>query len=594
MYGVSNEYINKITSVGVKKRRITGSIGGVSFGSSDILKDSVAYQNQMAKNSDITLGGVFIGTLNLTFIRSFSDRIARGSWRGKEVQISIDLNTEGDTWEPVPLGVFTVDEAEHSREGVKITAYDRMALFDKNLYINTAEGYPFDFLSAASRACGVPLAQTRAEIEALPNGDQLLGIYPENDLSTYRDLISVTAAALGSFATVNRAGRLEIRTFKTAADITIDKYNRAAGGSWSDFKTYYTGVSITDIETEEAKYYGRGSGDTGLTMKLGTNPLLQYGTEEIKTARAMNIVEALESFNYTPFKASGFLDPAFDLGDVINFTEGLAGTSSKSMIMKISMQFNRGTKLEGFGKNPAQQSAQSKTDKNIAGLMSKQKSEADKITIISQANLADVEIDARWHKLVHMRIGVMQSQIIQLNGVVGVELTEAGTVWVRYRLNSDYLLFKHVCQFPTGPDTITLFIPLAISNETINDILVEIQSPDARGTIAAENAKITLQGVGVISGDWDGYIECADEYSFNLQSGLGFAYEERTPTIETRQPMPLAARDAGAFTLENGLGFAYAENARLTLDNVSYRISTEDGAAVIRTEDGLKTIKTEE
>ena len=38
-----------------------------------------------------------------------------------------------------------------------------------------------------STARGVELAQTQAEIEALPNGSELLSIYPENDIETYRD-----------------------------------------------------------------------------------------------------------------------------------------------------------------------------------------------------------------------------------------------------------------------------------------------------------------------------------------------------------------------------------------------------------------------
>ena len=40
-----------------------------------------------------------------------------------------------------------------------------------------------------STACGVELAQSQAEIEALPNGSELLSIYPENDIETYRDVL---------------------------------------------------------------------------------------------------------------------------------------------------------------------------------------------------------------------------------------------------------------------------------------------------------------------------------------------------------------------------------------------------------------------
>ena len=67
--------------------------------------------------------------------------------------------------------------------------------------ITTAGGveYPFDqafngfetigtaygMMALCSTACGVELAQTQAEIEALPNGSELLSIYLENDIETY-------------------------------------------------------------------------------------------------------------------------------------------------------------------------------------------------------------------------------------------------------------------------------------------------------------------------------------------------------------------------------------------------------------------------
>ena len=51
-------------------------------------------------------------------------------------------------------------------------------------------------MALCSTACGVELAQTQAEIEALPNGSELLSIYPENDIETYRDVLYFTAQVL--------------------------------------------------------------------------------------------------------------------------------------------------------------------------------------------------------------------------------------------------------------------------------------------------------------------------------------------------------------------------------------------------------------
>ena len=592
MYNVSNAYRAKILSNGVRVRRITGTLGSIPFTTEDILANSLKFTNQMAKGADISLGGVFAGEISLTFLRTFSDQIERGTWRGKILRISIGLKIDEDTWEDIPLGVFEIDNADHSSTGVDITAYDYMPRFDKNLSINETAGYPYDLLNYCCRMCNVRMGLSREEIEELPNGTEYLGIYPDNDMSTFRDLISWVSCTLGGYATMNRAGELEVRTFASNTDITLNKVQRASGGKWSDFRTSYTGLSVVDIENDTVRYYGA-SVDNGLTMKLGSNPLMQYGSDATKTRMANAILNALSNFNYTPFSCSSFVDPAIDLGDIIDYTEGLAGTLSRGMVMKFTYTFNKGIKLEGFGKNPALFGAQSKTDKNIAGLVNRG-SEADRISIISFANVIAIGIDDEWREVARLRIGVMNSQIVMMHGVIRLNLSEAGTVYVRFRLNGEYLPFIHVLQFPVGLDTITLFLPLSISNELVNDFRVEIQSPDGVGIIAVDNAKIALQGVGVTTGNWDGYIEIEDEYSFPFQRGLGFNYEDEAEVVTSSSILPITARDTAAFPLQAGLVFGYTEtnNTRITMEGRVFRITTEDGRR-LATEDGQNIITEE-
>lgn len=602
MYQVSNDYRNKILSAGVRGRRITGRLDSISFTSADILADSLKYTNQMAKGADISLGGVFTGTLNLSFMRSFSDNIQRGSWRGRKISLSVGLKIDENTWEDIPLGVFVIDNAEHSTTGVDITAYDYMPRFDKTLSISQTAGYPYDYLNYCCTRCNVLLGMSRAEVEALPNGTEYLGMYPESDMTTYRDLVSWIACTLGGYATINREGKLEIRTFASGTDIALNKNQRAAGGKWCDFETTYTGVSIVNMEDDTVRYYGA-TIDDGLTMKIGSNPFMQYGTDETKERMANAIIEALSRFIYTPFVCSSFVDPAIDLGDIIDYTQGLAGTLSKGMVMKITYTFNKGVKLEGFGRNPALFGAQSKTDKNIAGLISKEDSGKDRVTIVDFENVSEIDIDSSWEQVAKLRIGVMESQNILLHGVIKTELEEAGTVYVRYKLNGEVLPFIHACQFPIGEDTITLFLAIHISNEFVNDIIVEIMGDEAIGFVDVGNAKIALQGVGVTTGNWDGVIQIPEEggepeyYSFPFNMGLGFGYSDGEPQfIENDDSRTINSGDSYSFPFHAGLGFAYSEtqNTRITIETPSYRLTTEDGTYNLTTEDGSGNIVTEE
>ena len=85
-------------------------------------------------------------------------------------------------------------------------------------------------------ACGVELAQTQAEIEALPNGAELLSIYPENDIETHRDVLYFTAQVLGGFFCSNREGKLEFRQYGEIPVMEILQKHRFSS-SFSDFVT---------------------------------------------------------------------------------------------------------------------------------------------------------------------------------------------------------------------------------------------------------------------------------------------------------------------------------------------------------------------
>ena len=68
----------------------------------------------------------------------------------------------------------------------------------------------------------------------------------------------------------------------------------------------------------------------------------------------------------------------FDLGDVIQHTEGLAEDASVSCVMRYVWKYYGGYQMEGVGKNPALASAKSKTDKQIQGLASTARNKGSK------------------------------------------------------------------------------------------------------------------------------------------------------------------------------------------------------------------------
>ena len=391
MYQVSEEYIEQMMKRGTR-RRLSGTIGSVPFTGNDVVRHSFNVSGMATEESDTKLGGVYLGQLSMTFVPSFLSKVARDEFKGLEVKPKIGLwvpdendEVDGGEWVDVPVGVFTLQAPKISKQGIAVSGYDNMQKLDKPYVIDATTATPYGFLSYTATECGIELGQSQADIEALPNGTELLGLYEENDIETHRDLIYWLAQACGCFACVDRLGKLVFRKLGVPNNITFDEYHRDNDIEFSGYTTKWTGIYITDIETKIVRYYSV-EPDDGLTMNLGANPLLQMGTPEAVTRRRMNVLNAVAAIQYTPFYMNSARDPIYDLGDEIPFTGGLSGNCT-GCVMAYNYMLDTFT-FEGFGDDPDLANARSKTDKNISGLI--QNTTENEVTYYNFANLEEI------------------------------------------------------------------------------------------------------------------------------------------------------------------------------------------------------------
>jgi hypothetical protein len=277
-FNVSPEYLYTM-HYKATRRRISGTIDGVAFTGADVKDDSFEYTNRCAEESNMKIGGVFIGQLNLTFVPSFVRKVSRGSFVGRQITFSIGLYVEdNDEWEDVPVGVFTVQTANISKEGIAIEAFDNMRKFDSPFPSElTTYGEPYGLLVTVCQGCGVDLGVTRSFVESLPNGTEELYLAESNDIETCRDFIYWVAVTTGTFATIDREGRLVLRKFGNATT-EIDETHRDVDAVYSDYVTKYTSVSIENLEGELV--YSSLTPNDGLTMNLGANPFLQIVSDK--------------------------------------------------------------------------------------------------------------------------------------------------------------------------------------------------------------------------------------------------------------------------------------------------------------------------
>lgn len=379
MYSVSADYLTALASP-VARFRLSGTVGSVSFTDENVVLGTFTINNNCSEGNEIKIGSVYVGQLKATFTGL---SIARGSWLGKEITVSEGLQLADESFEDVPLGVYTVAEANHTLEGVEVVAYDNMTLFDKVVGFDQTSAEPFDILSLACTDCGVTLGMAQADVEALPNGTETLELFAENDIQTWRDLISWVALTLCAVATINRDGELELRQYSMTSDATIDESHRFTGCSFSDYACKYTGMSVVEITGQRTLYY-HSTPDDGLTYNTGSNPLVQDDPDRVQA-----IINAFSSISLVPFSAKMLGGAIYDLCDCLTFSGGIAN-GAVCGVMAFVYSYNRGYSVEGYGSNPDLANAKSKTDKDIAGLSSQL--DAAKIAHFTYTNASGITI----------------------------------------------------------------------------------------------------------------------------------------------------------------------------------------------------------
>lgn len=418
MYPVSETFLQAVQG-NTRKYYWTGKIttaGGVEypFTQEDIVKGSGYITAQCCGNSEIELGAVYAAEMGISL---FLD-IDRYTLEDAKVELTYHLRLADGTYEEVPMGIFEVSEANRTAHVLELKAYDYMLRFDRAFNGFETIGTAYGMMALCSTACGVELAQTQAEIEALPNGSELLSIYPENDIETYRDVLYFTAQVLGGFFCINREGKLEFRQYGEIPVMAIQQKHRFSS-SFSDFVTRYTAVSSTNLRTQTSEYYALET-DDGLTMNLGANPLLQFGLEETREELCRNILTSLSVVNYVPFDSDTIGNPALDLGDVLTFSGGQADAQQITCVTSFTVKIGGRQSLKCVGKNPRLSQAKSKNDKNISGLLNQ--IEAGKIGIHTFTNASEYTIGETDVRIISIEFASKEENHAQFFGQVVVDV----------------------------------------------------------------------------------------------------------------------------------------------------------------------------
>lgn len=160
MYPVSERYKTAIRAR-ARTDRVVGTLtltdGTVlALGVQDFMSGSLTLDNQCVTGEELAFGCVYLGQAAFSLRTSLS----RYAFYGAKLVLRYELQLPGGSWEAVPLGVYTVAEAERKALYVSIKAYDNILPLQSRWDGTAIQGNAYEMLAQIADGCGLELGQT--------------------------------------------------------------------------------------------------------------------------------------------------------------------------------------------------------------------------------------------------------------------------------------------------------------------------------------------------------------------------------------------------------------------------------------------------
>lgn len=132
------------------------------------------------------------------------------------------------------------------------------------------------------------------------------------------------------------------------------------------------------------------AGEEGTFMDLGPNPFLQSDNNTKRERMRKRVLKALDPISYTPFICDSVMGMHYDLGDVIYFTGGHAGSDGVfCCLMAFDWTYNAEYQMQGFGVDPSISNTKTRTQKQSKS------ANTNAVTAIENAQTAQDTADSK-------------------------------------------------------------------------------------------------------------------------------------------------------------------------------------------------------
>lgn len=327
----------------------------IDVNASNMPSDSVSISKQCIDSSELMFGGVFLSTLKLSIIcpPNTSRYVFFGATVELTYKIQVGVDTSEEEPEPIfveiPLGIYTVSDADRPQDIINLTAYDNLTILDKEIGGAYITGKPWEVFSYIATMTGIELAFTENDLTSFVNYNYSMQASSEQNITTYREVVKVACQLLGCFAYADREGRLAIKKFSVAPNITY------SFSDWfscvpADYVCKYVALSVTSVKGTFVKTTDD-INEIGNIMIIEDAPAWDYGGDDDLQARTDNLYGYLSTIEYTPCDLDMPSDPTLDCGDMLHLLVK-KGNPVDTLITSMEWKFHKGMTITSEGINP--------------------------------------------------------------------------------------------------------------------------------------------------------------------------------------------------------------------------------------------------
>lgn len=224
----------------IEKADITLSDGTVlNLSNADIWNGGFSIEDAVSSDSTFELGAAIINRATLV-INNIYDDYSDYDFTRATVVMRVGLNING-TEEIIRKGTYTVDEASYNGSIITLSCLDNMSKFDLP-YSNSVLVYPATLGQIVRNACSV--CDVTLNTNSFPKMNYTVNERPDDENTTFREVIAWAAQIAGCFARCDRYGRLEIKWFDQNA--LEQQYSTLDGGIFDNGSPKYTSGDKAD------------------------------------------------------------------------------------------------------------------------------------------------------------------------------------------------------------------------------------------------------------------------------------------------------------------------------------------------------------